>query len=176
MPGCDDEEQEESPGAGEKHDPDESQLQCERSEGRRGVKQGGKLVRVPADPRRERAVLVILVHCGEVAPLRVAARDLCDAGLEVDAEEFPLQEKQTGTRRRMGSPPSGTDPWRREEEPEETGFEEHAVRLVAGKFSRGADEGKKTEEANHEHGAWPEVQREQKRRKHAGPAEGHKHV
>ena len=51
---------------------------------------------IPADPGRQRSVLVVLIHRREVAPLGVSAQKLHRARLEVDAEPFPLEQEQTG--------------------------------------------------------------------------------
>ena len=81
--------------------------------------------------RQERSPLAILRH----------------ARFEVDAEPFPAQQKQAGARRRMSRAQAGPESGRREKQRDEAGFEQHAVRLIAGKILRRADEGKKANEA-----------------------------
>ncbi len=44
---------------------------------------------VPADPRWQRAVLVVLIHRREIAPFNIAAQQFHNAGLKVDAEPLP---------------------------------------------------------------------------------------
>ena len=42
--------------------------------------------------------------------MRVAARELGDAGLEVDAEPFPAEQQEAGARRRIAAPSPGRRP------------------------------------------------------------------
>src|SRR3954452_8178380 len=103
------------------------------------------LLHVPADPRRQWTVLVVLVHRSQVAPLLLAAEEFHQARLEVDAEPLPLQHEDGPARRRLIETELRTDTARREEDRQQRGFEQHAVRLIAGEFLRRADEGKKAD-------------------------------
>ena len=106
-----------------------------------------KLLHIPAKPCGQRAVLVVVVHGGQVAPGIVAAGKLDDAGFKVDAEPFPAKQKQAEARRRMGRAKTGPQAGRRKEERDEAGFQQHAVRLKAGEILRGGNERKKTHQA-----------------------------
>src|SRR2546423_14558462 len=107
----------------------------------------GEMLDVPSDPGGQRTVLIILVHGGEIPPLRIATGDFCHARFEVDAEPFPQKEKNGGTHGRARCAEPGTKPCGSEEERKEACFEEHTVRLIAGEFRGSGDEGKKTNEA-----------------------------
>src|SRR5436305_2357341 len=115
-----------------------------------------KLLHVPANPCRQGAVLVIVVHGGEMSPGIVAAGELYNAGFKVDAEPFPLEEKQAETRRRMRRANARPQAGRREEERDETSFQQHAIRLEAGKILRGGNEREKTNQADRQCCARPE--------------------
>ena len=127
---------------------------------------------IPTDPSRERTVLVILVHGGEVAPLRIAAGDFGDAGLEVDAEPFPEKKKDGGADGWIVGSEAGTKSGRGQEKRDEAGFEKHAVGLVAGELGRGGNEGEKADEAEEEHGAREDVDGEEDRGEEASPDDG----
>src|SRR5207248_10585614 len=92
-----------------------------------------QVLRIPSDPGRQRAVLVVLIHRAEVAPRRFMAEQLGYAGLKVNAEPDPLQQEVTGTRGRVRDAGAGSDPWRRKEKSNQAGREQHAIRLVTGK-------------------------------------------
>src|SRR5260370_8368105 len=88
-----------------------------------------QMLHVPADPRRQRAVLVILVERGEVPPLRVAAHDLRQSRFEIDPEAFPYQQEQARTRWRTRFAPSGSPSPRREKHPKESRLQQHSLGL-----------------------------------------------
>src|SRR5277367_4243739 len=134
------------------------------------------MLRVPANPCWQRPILIILIERGEVPPLRVAARDLRNAGFEVDAEPFPKNQIDRSANRRVGLRQARPKSARRNEKREESGLEQHSVGLIAGEISRSADEGKKTYEANREHAARPYIKDEQRRRGHANPTKSDEHV
>src|SRR5260370_42694969 len=117
-----------------------------------------KVLEVPDDPRREWAVLVILVERGEVRPLRVAAHDLRHARFEIDPEAFPYQQEKARTRWRARFAPSGSPSRRREEHRNESRLQQHSIGLVAGKILRRTDEREEAHETNRQHAAWPEIQ------------------
>ena len=94
FPRGDDEEAEKADSARKKEHENESEFQHERAPGRGDVKPMWKMLDVPADPGGKRPVLVVLVHRGEAAPLRVAAKQLDDAGFEVNSEPLPLKKEQ----------------------------------------------------------------------------------
>lgn len=135
-----------------------------------------KMLDVPADPSGERAVLIIVVEGGEVAPFGIVAGDFGDAGFEIDAEPLPKEEIESGARRRARDAEARAESGGNKKEGEEAGFEKHAVRLIAGKISGGADKREKTDEADDEHGAGPEIEKEQDGGRHANPAKREKHV
>ena len=104
------------------HQPNEEQLGEQSERGGRGVERMRQLLRVPADERRQRAVLVVLVHRGQIAPLLFAAEEIHQSRLEVDAEPLVSQHEHGCVRRWL--------PFRAEKEREERGLEQHAVRLI----------------------------------------------
>ena len=106
LPRRDDEEADQPHAAREEHHEHKAQLQPQRSCHRGRVEPVRQMLGVPADPRGQRAVLVVLVHGREVAPLRVAAHQLHHARFEVDAEPLPLQQEPTGARGRIARAPS----------------------------------------------------------------------
>src|SRR6185437_5860338 len=132
-----------------------------------------QVLHVVADPRRQRAVLVILVHRRKVPPLRITAEQLHQTRLEVNPKPFPLKQKVAGARgRTVGSQP-GPKTGGRQKEREESGFEQHSIGLIAGENLRGGDEGKKAEEANEEAESGPGVHKSRNGGGQADPAEGH---
>src|SRR6266849_7017070 len=147
LPGRDDKEANDANAARQKKHPDEHELESEGAKGAGGVKPVRQVLGVPADPGGQRAVLIVLVHGGEMAPLRIAAGNFGDAGFEVNAEPFPEKKKDTGAHGRAVCCESGTKSRRRKKEGDEAGFEEHAVGLIARKVGGGADEGEKADEA-----------------------------
>src|SRR5580700_9579863 len=94
---------------------------------------------VPSNPSRQRAILVILVHRREIAPLDIAARDFCYAGFEVDTKPFPKQQikSRASGKPRLSKP--GTESTWREEKREEAGLKQHPIGLVTGEFASSAD-------------------------------------
>src|ERR1700688_3428311 len=119
------------------------------------------MLHVPADPCWQRPILVILIQGGEIPPLRVAARDFCDAGFEVDAEPFPKKQIERNANRRSVFAQAWPKSTRREKEGEEAGLKQHAIGLIAREISCRTHKGKKTHKANGEHSAWPNVEDEQ---------------
>src|SRR5262245_14481126 len=93
-----------------------------------------KMLHIPSDPRGQRPVLVVLIHGSEVAPLRIAAQQLDRARLKIDAKPLPQQQKQTNPRWRTVTSQPRPQPARRKKQTDESGFEQHAIRLVAGKI------------------------------------------
>src|SRR5580692_1632538 len=131
---------------------------------------------VPSNPSRQRAILVILVHRREIAPLEIAYRDFCYAGFEVDAKPFPKQQIE---RRAVGRPRAskpGTESTGPKEEREEARLKQHSIGLISGEFARGADKGKKTDKADGKRGARPNIENQQYGGGHANPAKRGQHV
>src|SRR5690349_10477117 len=93
-----------------------------------------QLLYVPAYPGGQGTILVILVHGGEVAPLRIAAEQLDAARFEINAEPLPLQQEKGGARGRMAAAQAGPQAGRGEKQGEEAGLQQHAVGLIAGKI------------------------------------------
>ncbi len=172
LPGGDDGKAGHAPGAGEEGHEDQDELHEEGGAGGGDVKPMGKLLEVPADPSWERAVLVVLVHGGEIAPGGVAGEELDEAGLEVDAEPLPEQEEGCGAGCETACAEAGEEAARGEKEGEEAGFEEHAIGLVAGEVLGGGDDREEAEEAEEERGAGPQVENDEGGSGHADPAEG----
>ncbi len=134
------------------------------------------MLRVPADPRGQRAVLVVLVHRGEVAPGRVAARQLHHARLEVDAEPLPQQQQDRRPRWRPPRSPPRQQPRRSQKEREKPRLQQHPIGLVAGEILRRADKRKEAREADHQHRARPHIRDQKHRRNQPHPAHRHQHV
>src|SRR5262249_53171464 len=112
-----------------------------------------------ADPRGQGAILIILVHRGEVAPGRIATKILGNTGFEIDREPDELQQKKTRTRWRGGFSEARSHARRPEKEGNKSGGEEHAVRLIAGKILSCGNKRQKCKETYEKCGARPEVQR-----------------
>jgi len=75
-------------------------------------------------------------------------------------------------RRAQAGPQSG----RSEEQRDEAGFQQHAVRLVAGEILRRGDKGQKTHQANPERPAWPQIENHSHRGKQAEPCDQHQRM
>ena len=162
--GDDREAHEPRPGP-EPRKPDDAELDDEREHHREGVEPMRKVLRVPADPRRERAVLVVVIHRREAGPLRVTAQNLDDARLEVDPKPLPPQQKERRTRRRGGLAEPRTEPSRREEERQERRLEEHAVGLVHRELLADRDEGEESDPRDRDRPAGPDIDDEEERRR-----------
>ena len=79
-----DPKQRDAEGARQQRHPNQDQLEAQREGRGAGVKPMREMLRVPGDPGGQRAILVIVVHGGEIAPFRIAAGDFGYARLEVD--------------------------------------------------------------------------------------------
>src|SRR5580700_1852495 len=134
------------------------------------------MLHIPANPCRQRTVLVVLIHGGEVAPLLLATDQLHQARVEVDSKPLPLQQKQACSHRRMIICQTRTASCRREEKRNEARFQQHSVRLVARKILRCTDERQKAHEAHREHQSRPDVEHHQNRGHQPNPANGHQHM
>ncbi len=172
LPDCDDEEANDANATREEQHPDQEKLKSESAKRGGSVEPGREMLEIPADPSRERTVLVILVHGGEMAPLGIATGDFGNAGLKVDAEPFPEKKKDSGVNGRTVRSEAGTKSGRGQEKRDEAGFEKHTVGLVAGELGRGTDEGEKADEAEEEHGAREDVDGEEDGGEEAGPGDG----
>ena len=106
------------------------------------------LVRVPANPGRERCGLVVGRHRREIAPGGVAEEPLRCARLDVQAEEQPEHQEDGERVWRWGVP--GTEPARCHEEREEGRLEEQIVPLEGEEVLPDRDEGEIHEPARHE--------------------------
>lgn len=148
-----------------KHAEHEHELDRERRACREDVEPVRELVRPPADPRRERTVLVVVIHRGEIAPARIAARDLRDARLEVDTEALPQEDEAHGARRRLRLAPAGSQPARREDERGGGRFDEHPFGLVRREILRSGHERDETNSADDDARARRDVRDEERRRR-----------
>ena len=117
-----------------------------------------QVLHVPADPRGQRAILVVLVHGRKVAPLRVAAGELHHARFEINPKPLPLQQEPAHARGRIVRAPSRPQPARSEEQRQESRFQQHAVRLIAREHAARADKRKETRKADEKAQAGPHVQ------------------
>jgi len=85
---------------------------------------------IPANPRRQRAVLVILVERREVPPLRVAAHDLRQCPIS-NIIRKPSQPTETGLARDgLLPPPPRPKTCRREKYRDKSRLQQHSIRLV----------------------------------------------
>ena len=73
LPRRHDKEARDSPAPGQERHPHQQQFHGQRGAGRRLVEPVRQVLHVPANPGGQRAVLVVIVHRGQVAPGRVAA-------------------------------------------------------------------------------------------------------
>src|ERR1700678_3877225 len=176
LEGRNDAEADEAEAAREKEHPDQCQFREEREEGSGGVEGVREVLHVPADPGGQGAVLIIVVHRGEVAPGLIAARDFHDARFEINPEPFPTQKIKAGSRWRAYSAESGAQPRGCKEERDKSGFEKHAVGLEAGELLSDRDERKKTDEADEERKTRPKIQDDADRGDEADPAEDQQHA
>src|ERR1700753_2591465 len=103
---------------------------------------------IPADPAWQRAVLVVLVHCGQVTPLDIAAEPLHQARLEVDAEPLPLQQPQAHADGRMRGAEARAESGWSEEHRYEARFQQHSVGLIGREVTRCTDECEEAEPAD----------------------------
>ncbi len=154
----------------------QAEFQHQRGSGRKGMKPVRQMLYVPADPGGQRAVLVVVVHGGEVSPLNISAGQLHHARFEVDAKPLPLQQEQAGARRRTRPPQARPESSGSEEQRDESGLQQHAVRLIAGEILRRCHERKKADEADEQHAPRPHVHHQQDRSENADPADRHQHV
>ena len=113
LPRRDDEKANQAHAPREKHHQHESEFHRQRSGRRSHLEPMRKMLHIPADPRGQRTILVVLVHGRQVAPFRVSARQLHHARFEVDAEPLPLQQEPACTQRRMVRAPSRQQAGRR---------------------------------------------------------------
>lgn len=130
----------------------------------------GKLLYVPPDPGGQRAVLIILIYGGEVAPGRIAAEIFCEAGFEIDGEPNELEQEKADARGRLGFREAGSEAGGSTEKREKSGGEKHAVRLIPGKILGCGNERQEGDETDEQHGAGPQVQHKKQRSEHADPA------
>src|SRR5581483_6726895 len=140
LPGCDDEETDDADAPRQEKHEDKGQFHEERCPNGKGMEPVWKMLHIPADPGGERAILVVLVHGGEVAPFGIATEELNEAGFKVDTKPFPQNEELAGARRGGGCTEAGPEAARREEERNEAGFEQHAIGLIVGEVLSCRDE------------------------------------
>ena len=91
-----------------------------------------KVLHVVAEPRGKRTVLIIVVHRRQVAPGLVGGPATSRRPiLEIDAKPFPAEKEQAEARWTVFGSEARPKSGRREKQRDETGFEKHAVRLIA---------------------------------------------
>ena len=79
--------------ARKKEHPDKAEFGGQGHESSGCVEPVRKLLHVPANPCGQRAILVVVVHSGEVTPGVVAAGELDDAGFESRCGTIPSAEE-----------------------------------------------------------------------------------
>src|SRR6266478_8342811 len=176
LPGRNDEEANDANAARKKKHPDEDEFESESTKSAGSVKPVGQMLCVPADPGGQRTVLVVLVHSGEIAPLRIAAGNFGHAGFEINAKPFPEEKKNASTHGRAVCREAGTKAGRGEKKGDKAGFEEHAVGLITGEVGGGADKGDEANETNKERATRKNVDGEKEGSEEAGPANSHQRV
>ena len=112
------------------------------------------MVSIPGDPGGQRSILVILIHGREIAPFCIVPQDFRDSRFKIDAEHQPDQKKSASARWRVRAFPT-RDAIRAGAKNKLMNlcFEQHSVRLVAREILRGADKGKKSDEADDQRAA-----------------------
>ena len=118
------------------------------------------LLDVPSEPRRQRTVLVVVVHRREIPPRWIAAEDLYQAGLEVDPEPLPAQHEEAEARRRIARAESRPKAAWRAEVGQETRLQEHPVRLVGRENLQRSDTGEKQQRADRDRQSRPDIEHE----------------
>src|SRR5207248_7804893 len=118
------------------------------------------LLDVPSEPRRQRTVLVVVVHRREIPPRWIAAENFYQAGLEVDPEPFPAQHEQAEARRRIARSEARPNAAWREEEREETGLEKHPVRLIGREILQCSYAREKQQRADRDRQSRPDIEHE----------------
>src|SRR6267378_5181158 len=176
QPGPDDEEANDANAARKEKHPDEDKLESESAKSAGGVKPARQMLCVPADPGGQRTVLIVLVHSGEIAPLRIAAGNFGHAGFEINAKPFPEEKTNAGARGRAVCREAATKAGRGEKKGDKAGFEEHAVGLITGEVRGGADKGDEANETNKERATRKNVDGEEGGSEEAGPANSHQRV
>ncbi len=99
LPRRDDTEAYNPPAARQKEHPHQTKLHHQRADHSGRLKPVRQMLHIPADPGGQRAVLIVLIHCGQVAPLGIPARQLDYARFKVNAEPLPQQQPQRKARR-----------------------------------------------------------------------------
>src|SRR5580692_8749400 len=132
----------------QKQHPHDQQFRNQREDRRRSVKPVRQVLHVPSDPRRQRPILVVIVHRGKLSPRDVAAPDFRHARLKINPEPFPLQQEKA--RARWGIVRSQPRPQarRREKQRHKSRLQQHAIRLISRKIPRHAHKRNKTQETN----------------------------
>ena len=121
--------------------PHKDELDAEGEENGAGVVPVRPVLHIPPEPCRQRAVLVVLVHRREIAPVLVATGELHDPRLEVNPEPFPAQHEEAEAGRRVvGTQARAHATWC-EPTGDEARLEQHPVRLVHGELLKDADAG-----------------------------------
>lgn len=172
LPHRDDDETGDAPAPRKEGEKDEDEFHPQRQRGRKAVKGEREVLEVPADPGGQRAVLVVLVHRGEVAPGRVAGGELDDAGLKVDPEPLPEQKEKGRARGQRAGAPARPQTAGRDKDGEEAGLKQHAVRLVLAEVLRDRDPAQEAEPAYPERKARRQVKGDQYRGQQPHPHQG----
>ena len=171
-----DEEAEDAPAPRHEQHPHQAEFQHQGCAGGKGMEPVRQMLHVPADPGRQRPVLVVLVHGGEVAPLRDRRWPASPRRTRSRCGTTPIAAGTGWRGRRMIAAEAWTKSRRREEQRDESRLQQHAVRLVAGEILRSGNEGEKADEADEQHAARPDIGDQQQRGDHAHPAQRHQHV
>src|SRR5260370_28576248 len=76
---CNDKEANDAPSPRQKKHPGKPEFNAQRQQSHSCMKPVWKLLRIPSNPIRQRAVFVVMIHRGEMTPLRLSSRDLHQA-------------------------------------------------------------------------------------------------
>ena len=170
LPRCHDAKAHDAEPPRQKHHPHQPQFQRQRSKRRRRMEPVRPMLHVPPDPGWQRTVLVVVIKCREIPPLRIASHDFPHARFEVDAKAFPRQQKPARSRRWARLAPSRTESSWRIKQGKEARFQQHSIRLVRRKILRRAHKREETHKANRQHSARPQIQDQQHGSDHPHPA------
>ena len=94
-----------------------------------------QLIRIPANPRRQRLGLVMKRERGEIAPVRIAAQQFHAAGRKHELEQQQPQQPENDSRRRRFARRFWQPLQRRKKNGEKAGFEQQVVPLKTKKIA-----------------------------------------
>src|SRR6185437_13781943 len=127
-----------------------SQLHHQRRPRRRRMEPVRQVLHVIPNPRRQRTILVVLVHRRKVPPFRIAAQQLHQPRLKIDPEPLPLQQEVPRPNRWTALSKSRPQSPRRNKQRKKSSLQQHSIRLIPGKIPGSRHKRQKPEEADKE--------------------------